>query len=100
MFTNDSLMAHSQHLDGRTAADASRPRVADEQAAAAGPDEHREGGEEGADVEPGVQHPTHAISCGGWCCTPPWASSRAVQRPGRQAGYASQEVSRKCLGSV
>ena len=60
MFTNDSLMAHSQHLDGRTAADASRPRVADEQAAAAGPDEHREGGEEGADVEPGVQHPTHA----------------------------------------
>ena len=100
MFTTDSLMAHPQHLDGRTAADASRPRVADEQAAAAGPDEHREGGEEGADVEPGVQHPTHA------------SLALVVQRPGRQVGYelTANELlinwgdpngrSRKCLGSV
>ena len=79
MFTNDSLMAHSQHLDGRTAADASRPRVADEQAAAAGPDEHREGGEEGADVEPGVQHPTHASR----------AVGGAAPLPGRRAGRCS-----------
>ena len=80
MFTNDSLMAHSQHLDGRTAADASRPRVADEQAAAAGPDEHREGGEEGADVEPGVQHPTHASRVVGGAAHP---------SPRRRAGRCS-----------